>query len=36
MKVRNSVEENLPDVEAIQTYVGDRVAEMREEFAKLG
>ena len=30
-----SVEENLPDVEAIQTYVGDRVAEMREEFASL-
>ena len=34
-EVTDSVEENLPDVEAIQTYVGDRVAEMREEFTSL-
>ena len=34
-EVMDSVEENLPDVEAIQTYVGDRVAEMREEFTSL-
>ena len=27
--------DNLPEVDAIQTYVGDRVSEMRDEFSSL-
>ena len=31
----NSTDNEIPDVEPIQTYVGDRVSEMREEFSSL-